>query len=84
MGQDKDRVVTIHLVVHDHPGFGYHDARAEEEIDGCSQGQGQAGGVGGHYVRCAMTSFSVIVRGFRPRPATKMTHESWLSNPSGS
>lgn len=43
----------VHFVVHDDAGFGDHELRAEEEVDGAGDCDGEARGVGGDYVGCS-------------------------------
>lgn len=51
VGRDGE---VVHLVVEDDAAFGDHDAGAEVEVDGCGEGDGEAGGVGGGDLRGAV------------------------------
>lgn len=46
--------VTVHLVVHDDATFRDHDVRAEEEVDGRRQRDGQSGSIHGRDLGCTM------------------------------
>ena len=52
---------VVHLVVHYYSGFGNDEVGAEEEVDGCCQGDGHPACVGGDNVRCSASAREVIV-----------------------
>lgn len=47
---------TVHLVVHDDATFRDHDMRAEKEVDGRCEGDGQSGFIHGRNLRCTMAT----------------------------
>ena len=47
---------TVHLVIHDDATFWDHDMRAEKEVDGRRQRDGQSGSIHGRDLGCTMAT----------------------------
>ena len=45
---------TVHLIIHDYPGFGDHDVGAKDEVNCRCERECEAGGVGYSYVGCSV------------------------------